>query len=1128
MSEFIEFLSPSALSEMEKANAELVKMVANVKSVQTEMAKISTPSSGDASIKQLTAQYQQQQQVIQSLQEKIQKLTEAKQKQKAVSIEEKVVASQQLKIDKDAALAVSSLTGAYQKLVLQRKQAAITLQNLIASEKASTAQIHKAQKEYDLLSQKVAKADQAIGKMSMNNSLKGLTSQVSNLVGAFGISTGIYLFAQVAKDIYQTTKQLQSLDLALRMVSGTQQEFASNQVFLKNLAEQYGIEIKGLTKNFTEFWVASKGKLEAEQIKTIFTSISKSVAVMGLSVQQQDSAFLALQQMMSKGTVQAEELKKQLGNALPGAVKAATMAYQVLHPELKVTEKLFMEQMKAGKVLSAELLPELAKAYEKLYGIENVKRAETLQAAQERLSNSWVQMVRNMNNSETGGISSFFKFVLNGLTELVDFINILNKDDRAITIVNEGKVRGQVQVLKELEAMKKSGLQTDEQLIESAKLKQEYAKKQVESYEWELNALTETAKNQAKVANEIQKNQPIGFAYRADYKDAKAELDETNKKIKTLSSTYGFYKGIVNGTNIFLKEQNEILNKSGAENKKSEKLINIQDKLLKKDYDYAIKMLQIAKKFQEEIFNDEEKTYAERLAAREIYSKISLDLIDAQNNREIAIEKDKANQLLKNQKEARDKDLKANATNIKNGFADNRLEIENRYAENVKTINYNLAQELYKIDLEYLEKTHDLQNQDLAFFKKIQKEKDKLTKETADIYFQMAQERRLKDANDENRSLTQRQASFEAWKGYAEAQLFFDEALAKSNSNQSPEQIAKITAEFDKLRNSINETISPLQKFADETKGWLNNFSSSFASNAGFGETFKILEDDFFRNIDKAFEEGLITREEKYASYFNGITEMAQEAYNFLNQMSQQNFDAEYERLEQQKNISLMFAGDSASARAEIEEQYEQRRKEIARREAKARKQQAIFNIAIDTAQAIVAAVAKSPLTGGLPWSAIAAAIGAAQIAMVSSQQIPQYWKGTDNAEGGLAWTQEKGREIITDSQGRVKSLGSDKGAELTMLSKGDKVFTAEKSAMMFDNSLNSMLLNNGIVMPKVEVSMDTQILGSKLDKLSDTIASKESFSIVRDAKGERIYQRKQNERKELLNNILNVKTYGI
>lgn len=432
MSEFIEFLSPSALSEMEKANAELVKMVVNVKSVQTEMAKINTPSGGDAAVKQLTAQYQEQAKAIKDLQTQVQKLTEAKQKQKTLSLEEKVVASQQLKIDKEAALAVSALTGAYQKLSLQRKQAAANLQNLIASEKASTAEIKKAQREYDILTAKVAKADQAIGKMSTSNSLKGLTSQVSNLVGAFGVAGGIYLFAQVAKDVYETTKRLQSLDLALRMVSGTQAEFASNQVFLTQLAEQYGIEIKGLTKNFTEFWVASKGKLEAEQIKDIFTSISKSVAVMGLSVEQQDSAFLALQQMMSKGTVQAEELKKQLGNALPGAIKAATMAYQALHPELKVTEKFFMEQMKAGKVLSSELLPELAKAYEKLYGIENVTRANTLMAAQERLSNSWTNMVRAMNEGDTGGISSFFKIVIDGLTTITTLAGMLFKGESAL------------------------------------------------------------------------------------------------------------------------------------------------------------------------------------------------------------------------------------------------------------------------------------------------------------------------------------------------------------------------------------------------------------------------------------------------------------------------------------------------------------------------------------------------------------------------------------------------------------------------------------------------------------------------------------------------------------------------
>jgi hypothetical protein len=346
---------------------------------------------------------------------------------------------------------------------------------------------------------------------------------------------------------------------------------------------------------------------------------------------------------------------------------------------------------------------------------------------------------------------------------------------------------------------------------------------------------------------------------------------------------------------------------------------------------------------------------------------------------------------------------------------------------------------------------------------------------------------------------------------------------SKTPTMWTPEQIKQ--AEEDAKK------IAEIQKrLKDEFRNYIQSFEGDFLSNAGFGETF-----DFFIRMDEdgktmfdKLNELADGSSEKFAATFQAISESAQEAFNFISVASQQNFDEQYARLEQERDVAILFAGESAAARNEIQEQYEQRRKQIARREAKAKQQQAIFNIAIDTAQALVAQLAATPLPFGTGFLAIIAALGAAQIAMVSSQKIPQYYKGTDNAEGGLAWTQEKGREIITDSQGRVKSTGSDKGAELTMLAKGDKVFTAEKSAMMFDNSLNSMLLNNGIVMPKVEISMDTQILGSKLDKLSDTIASKESFSIVRDAKGERVYQRTQNERKELLNNILNVRTYGV
>jgi len=1038
MSEFIEFLSPSALSEMQKANAELVKMVANVKSVQTEMAKINTPSGGDASIKQLTSQYQEQAKTIQLLQTQIEKLTESKQKTNAKTSEE-IVNNRKLSQSADqVAKANSALYGAYEKLSISRTKAKNTLRDLIASESASTSEIKKAQREFDILDNKVRKADKAVGDFSKGvGNYKNALSGVGNLMGAFGISTGLYLAADLVKNIFETTKQLQSMDLALKMVSGSQYEFANNQLFLTNLAEQYGIEIKGLTKNFTEFWVASKGKLEAEQIKEIFTSISKSVAVMGLSVEQQDSAFLALQQMMSKGTVQAEELKKQLGNALPGAVKAATMAYQALHPELKVTEKLFMEQMKAGKILSAELLPELAKAYEKLYGIENVNRAETLAAAQNRLQNSYTNFIRSINESNSGALTSFFTAATQAATGFIMILTRIN--DSWDNIYKKAEEKGLFDANTTFTNL--MGNKQGDEAFKQAEQNIRIAKSAIKSTVEELKDLE----------TQLSQTNPYLLNFGESPKNIKL-------KIEALKQQKAEYVGLYNLSKQFLTNKNKpsIITQTEEETKAEKKArldaAKFAEEQRKQQYELEVsnikREIERAKdKFNiVEQLNKNELGYFENGVAKKMKLSMDLAILEIKLSQKVADEKKRLAQGNK-------------ALGIAPILGGD-VVAENEYATESVNIAENFTNRMDKINKDYFSSMADVVPKDWS---------------------------------------------------------------SKTPTMWTPEQIKQ--AEEDAKK------IAEIQKrLKDEFTGYIQSFGQEFFSNAGFGDTFDFfvrMDADGKTMFDKLGElaDGSV---EKFAATFQAISQTAQEAFNFISEASQKNFDEEYARLEEQKNVALLFAGDSAAAKQEIEEQYEQRRKGIARREAKAKQQQAIFNIAIDTAQAIVATLAKTPPPAGLPFAAIVAALGAAQIAMVASQKIPQYWKGTDNAEGGLAWTQERGREIITDSQGRIKSTGSDKGAELTMLSKGDKVFTAEKSAMMFDNSLNSMLLNNGIVMPKVEVSMDAQKITNEIKSLANTIASKESFSIVRDAKGERIYQRKQNERKELLNNILNVKTYGV
>jgi hypothetical protein len=234
-----------------------------------------------------------------------------------------------------------------------------------------------------------------------------------------------------------------------------------------------------------------------------------------------------------------------------------------------------------------------------------------------------------------------------------------------------------------------------------------------------------------------------------------------------------------------------------------------------------------------------------------------------------------------------------------------------------------------------------------------------------------------------------------------------------------------------------------------------NEFGGTFADKLGLGDSFT-----FFAEMDENGQTHFQKLEDKGKATFLAISTAAQDSFNIIAEESNKRFEAEYKRLDEQKTIALGFAGDSASAKAKIEADYDKKHKEIANREAKAKQKQAIFNIAIDTAQAIMAVSAKAQ------WWMIPlmAALGATQIAVVASQKIPQYWRGTKNAPEGLALTNEKGAEIHTDSKGNIKDFGDNSGARLTKMSAGDIVYTAEESRrMMFENEYHGLLRNNGI-----------------------------------------------------------------
>jgi hypothetical protein len=221
------------------------------------------------------------------------------------------------------------------------------------------------------------------------------------------------------------------------------------------------------------------------------------------------------------------------------------------------------------------------------------------------------------------------------------------------------------------------------------------------------------------------------------------------------------------------------------------------------------------------------------------------------------------------------------------------------------------------------------------------------------------------------------------------------------------------------IENAKKET-EALKKATDN---FLSSFSSEFLQNSGMGS----LETFFDGTFDKLLK-GAETTKEKFAVTFNAIAESAQEAFNFISNASQANFEAENARIQSQYETALKFAGGSTVAESKLREDLEKKKKEISNRENKAKQKQALFNIAIDTAQGVVSALASTP--PNIPLSIAIGVLGAVQLGLVASQKVPQYFDGTDNHTGGLmlvndgkgANYQEKiilpnGKEIMPDGR---------------------------------------------------------------------------------------------------------------
>jgi len=420
---------------------------------------------------------------------------------------------------------------------------------------------------------------------------------------------------------------------------------------------------------------------------------------------------------------------------------------------------------------------------------------------------------------------------------------------------------------------------------------------------------------------------------------------------------------------------------------------------------------------------------------------------------------------------------------IRTFFRENEVEREQEYREKELAITE-------KYSKQYLDIAEETAKAEVL----IKKKQRDIIQSTDKVYRDEQIKLLQKTASNEKNQIDVRQSAFLASISIRQSELQIERQRALAAANTA-EEIDNVRAKYDVLKRELDELAKddPFSKFAAQSKAALKSLAESMTSDFLGGAGLSSFQQFFDGTFDKIIE-GFDKMENKQDAFREkaiytalAISEAFQEMYNFLAQASQHNFDLERDNLEKKYTIDRQFAGENQAAIAELDKEAEARRKEIARREAKANKELAIFNIAMNAAQGIVAAFKDGNVIKGAIFAALIAGIAAVQISAISSQNVPSYWKGTENHPGGLMRVNDRGlgKELVITPDGKKTIYG---GKDVIVdAPKGTKVKTAAQTALMFDNGLNNILNERGISMNGGQsvtnnIAMDVDRLGDRIE----------------------------------------------
>ncbi|ELP2640802.1 tape measure protein [Escherichia coli] len=246
---------------------------------------------------------------------------------------------------------------------------------------------------------------------SINNTSDAFNNLASNAIKLSGAFYSVMGALNAYKAIMNAGLKRDSAQRAAKFVLGDKASEA--ETFIRGLADKTGLNISEGLSSYAKFAAGAQGSMSQEQTQQLFGNATAMSRLMGLSNDELNGILKAFEQMASKGKIQAEELRGQLGDRMAGAFKLFAEALGMTATELDAA-------MKDGKILSSDTLPKVAKQMglmiDKAGGWAEV--AKSTQTALGKLANNWDDTMVKIFSGSQDELNGFLSSLGNLLREM--------------------------------------------------------------------------------------------------------------------------------------------------------------------------------------------------------------------------------------------------------------------------------------------------------------------------------------------------------------------------------------------------------------------------------------------------------------------------------------------------------------------------------------------------------------------------------------------------------------------------------------------------------------------------------------------------------------------------------------